>query len=69
MFQCLSRLNFSLLHLMMVFYYSILLMVKIIKRTKMEYEHFYIFSGIYLFMRNSVCPKGIDSHIYPSNAI
>ena len=30
MFQCLSRLNFSLLHLMMVFYYSISLMVKII---------------------------------------
>ena len=30
LFQCLSRLNFSLLHLMMVFYYSISLMVKII---------------------------------------
>ena len=55
--------------LFVAYYNSNILMVKIYKKTKMEYEHFYIFSGIYLFMRNSVCPKGIDSHIYPSNAI
>jgi hypothetical protein len=51
--------------LLVAYYNSNILMVKIYKRTKMEYEHFYIFSGIYLFMRNSVCPQGIDSHIYP----
>ena len=50
--------NFSLHYCLVAYYNSIILMVKIIKRTKMEYEHFYIFSGIYLFMRNSVCPQG-----------